>query len=257
MPSNLIAIHDYQDSTSHHQSQVPILKMSNAVSSANGTTVVSGPDVIQVSDFYVSAGILHPIVIGSIAVIFLFTYIRLGSNRSIAPLNIFDWVINVALGSTLAGIVNGNSLVRGLLALVTMLTFQYTTSYLTANFHQRLAWIFVSHPLLIVFRGKILTQVVAKHRISPQDVYAAMRQAKILNVSQVECAIIEPNGTITLFTTKELEDAKVEPVVLLAVPAYKKLAEAADARGETAEDREKKVGDEASREEGEVALDTC
>jgi len=45
----------------------------NSTSSDNTTTVVSaaGPDVIQVGDFYQKAGILHPMIIGSIAVIFL------------------------------------------------------------------------------------------------------------------------------------------------------------------------------------------
>ena len=51
----------------------------------NGTIIVTGPEVIQISDFYVRAGILHPITVGAIAVI-----VRLGSNRSIAPINVFD-----------------------------------------------------------------------------------------------------------------------------------------------------------------------
>ncbi|KAH7369590.1 hypothetical protein BKA65DRAFT_544322 [Rhexocercosporidium sp. MPI-PUGE-AT-0058] len=89
-------------------------------SGTNGTVIISGPDVLQVSDFYVRAGILHPIAVG---------------NRSIAPITVFDWVINVALGSTLAGIVNGNSLTRSPLALAIMLPFQYITSTLATRFH--------------------------------------------------------------------------------------------------------------------------
>jgi uncharacterized membrane protein YcaP (DUF421 family) len=110
-----------------------------STSSNNGTIIVTGPEVIQISDFYVRAGILHPITVGAIAMIVLFSYLRLGSNRSIAPINVFDWVINVALGSILAGIVNGNSLVRGLLGLGTMLAFQYITSTLSSRFHRRFA----------------------------------------------------------------------------------------------------------------------
>ncbi len=196
-----------------------------STSNSNGTVLVSGPDVIQIQDLYVSAGILHPIIIGSIAVIVLFGYLRLGSNRSIAPITVFDWLINVALGSTLAGIVNGNSLVRGLLALGTMLGFQHITSTLTSRFHQRLAWRFQGPPLVIAFRGMMLTNMMKKHRISPSDINAALRQQGVLNICQVECCIIEPNGSISVFTTKELENAKVDPDVLMAVPAYKALCE--------------------------------
>jgi hypothetical protein len=38
-------------------------------SSTNGTIIVSGPDVLQISDFYVKAGVLHSVAVGSIAVI--------------------------------------------------------------------------------------------------------------------------------------------------------------------------------------------
>lgn len=203
-----------------------------STSSINGTVLVSGPDVLQTQDLFVKAGILHPITVGTLGVIVLFGYLRLGSNRSIAPITIFDWLINVALGNTLSGIVNGNSLVRGLLALGTMLGFQYITSTLTSRFSGRCAWLFQSPPLVVAFRGMMLTQVMNNHRISRTDVNAALRQQGVLNICQVECAIIEPNGTISVFTTKELEDAKVEPDVLMAVPAYKALCEEVGGLGE-------------------------
>lgn len=196
-----------------------------STSNGNGTVIVAGPDVVQTQDFYVKAGILHPITVGAVAVVLLFAYLRLGSNRSITPITVFDWLINVALGSTLAGIVNGNSLVRGLLALATMLGFQYITSWMASRFSGRLSWVFQSPPLVIAFRGAMLTKVMKKHRISSMDVNAALRQRGILNICQVECGIIEPNGTISIFTTKSLGDAEVEPDVLMAVPGYRVLCE--------------------------------
>jgi len=236
-------------------------------SGTNGTVVISGPNVIQLSNIYVKAGILHPITVGSAAVLVLFTYLRLGSNRSIAPITVFDWVINVALGSTLAGIVNGNSLTRGLLALATMLAFQYITSTLATRFHERLAWVFQGPPLVIAFRGEMLMDVMLKHRISPNDVNAALRQKGVLNICQVEVGIIEPTGNFSIFTKKELLDARVDPDVLMAVPAYRKLCEHAEVRGEGAKvgtgspsdgsglglDIDVEKGDDRSRERNHIA----
>jgi hypothetical protein len=71
----------------------------------------------------------------------------------------------------------------------------------------------------------MLMKVMKKHRISPADVNAALRHQRVLNICQVDCGIIEPNGSISLFTTKDLEDARVDPDVLMAVPAYKALCE--------------------------------
>jgi len=203
--------------------------MSSSTSNVNGTTIVSGPDIIQLSDFYVKAGILHPLIVGSIAVIALFACLRIGSNRSIAPITCFDWLITVALGSTLAGIVNGNSLVRGLLALATMLFFQYSTSTMTSRFSKYCSWALESPPLVVVFRGDMLSDVMHKHRISIGDIYAALRQKSILSVSEVECAVIEPNGTISIFGKKALEESHAKPESLLIIPGYRKLCEKWDA----------------------------
>lgn len=236
-----------------------------STSNSNGTTVITGPNVIQLQDFYVSAGILHPLTVGSIAVIALFAYLRLGSNRSITPITVFDWVINVALGSTLAGIVNGNSLVRGLLALATLLGFQYLTSVLSTRIHQ-LSWVFQSPPLVIAFHGAMLTTVMKKHRISSSDVNAALRQKQVLNICQVEAAIIEPNGNISVFTTKEVEDSKVHPEVLTSVPAYRLLCEQEKEKGRGREggkgngDGEKPNGmvkGETSRDQDALVLEVC
>lgn len=196
-----------------------------STSNGNGTVIVAGPHIVQTQDFFVKAGILHPVTVGAIAVLLLFAYLRLGSNRSITPITTFDWLINVALGSTLAGIVNGNSLVRGVLALGTMLGFQYITSMMASELNERLTWVFQSPPLVIAFRGRMLTKVMRKHRISHMDINAALRQRGVLNICQVEFGIIEPNGTISIFMMKAISDVEVEPGVLMAVPAYKALCE--------------------------------
>lgn len=208
--------------------------------SVNGTTIVTGPDVIQRSDFYVHAGILHPLIVGSIAVIVLFFYLRLGSNRCVAPLTIFDWIINVALGSTLAGIVNGNSLTRGLIALYTMLAFQYITSHLSSHYKHRFEWIFYAPPLVVAFRGEFLHKVMRKHRISESDIYSAMRQQRLLHIEQIEAVIVEANGTLSIFTQACLQECKWEPMSLTTVPAYKALCEQAGTL------EPKKLGSEAS-----------
>ncbi|KAG9623100.1 putative ferulic acid Esterase/Feruloyl esterase precursor, partial [Aureobasidium melanogenum] len=134
--------------------------MSSGSQGDNGTLVVAGPDTIQVADFYVKASILHPLVIGSIAIIVLFTSLRFFSNRSIAAMNVTDWIANVAIGSTLAGICNGNSLVRGLLSLCTILGFQYLMSFIGARLPSQHGWILTSPPIIIAFRGKLLTKVM-------------------------------------------------------------------------------------------------
>jgi len=75
--------------------------MSNLTISVPST----GPKVIQAQDFYQHAGILHPLIVGTIILAVVFAYLRLASNRSVAPMTLFDSLVSVAMGSTLAGVI--------------------------------------------------------------------------------------------------------------------------------------------------------
>lgn len=58
-----------------------------------------GEGLLNVGDFFAFESILHPIAIGSIAIVALFGYLRLSSNRTVAPLTIWDDICGIALGS--------------------------------------------------------------------------------------------------------------------------------------------------------------
>lgn len=90
---------------------------------------------------------------------------------------------------------------------------------------------------MIVFRGGDVggcyAARYAKHRISPIDVNAALRMRGVLNVCQVECGVVGPTGNcsiFSIFSKREVSEARVRPDVLLAVPAYRKLCENAEER---------------------------
>lgn len=219
--------------------------MSAGVAEGGGTVVAAGPNVLQGQDFYSRAGILHPIVVGIIAVLFLFAYLRMGSNRTLAPITVFDWIINVALGSTLAGIVNGTSLVRGLLALVTMLAVQYITSLVLSNSSPRIGWLFQGPPIVVAFRGEMLEKVMAKNRIAATDINGALRMQGIVNISQVECMMIEANGIFSLITQQAVRESGVTPDVLMAVPDYRRLC---DEKGELGREDSKADGRPGNKE---------
>ena len=58
-----------------------------------------GIELLNVGDFYQSASILHPVAIGSIAIVGLFGLLRWTSNRTVAALTLWDKIVQVALGS--------------------------------------------------------------------------------------------------------------------------------------------------------------
>ncbi|KAK6000634.1 hypothetical protein QM012_003359 [Aureobasidium pullulans] len=229
--------------------------MSSGSQGDNGTLVVAGPDTIQVADFYVKASILHPLVIGSIAIVVLFASLRFFSNRSIAAMNVTDWIANVAIGSTLAGICNGNSLTRGMLALCTILGFQYLMSFIGARLPAQHGWILTSPPIIIAFRGKLLTKVMVRHRICLGDFYASLRQKNILDVEELECVFIEANGSFSIYTRKQVGMGR-KVGVLLQVPSYKALCDDADERI-VESNGQKEESKDCDDQQNELAYNAC
>ncbi|CCG85121.1 protein of unknown function [Taphrina deformans PYCC 5710] len=193
--------------------------MSNLTTPADGI----GPNLIQTSDFYSEASLLHPIIIGTLALTVLFAFLRCSSNRSLAQMSIFDAVVSVALGSTVAGIVNGSSLVRGLLGLGVLFFFQFFTSWITGHYSGSTV-LFCSPPLIIAYRGEALKKVMRQHRISKTDLNSALRQANIWCISEVEVVAIEPTGTYSVYKRADYPKEH-EPDVLWDMPGYRALRE--------------------------------
>lgn len=186
-----------------------------------------------------------PITAGAASILILFIYLRISSNRCVAPVTLFDWILNVALGSTVAGIVNGTSLVRGLIAIATLMAFQLLTwvthTHTEASSHSRsqlssrcgisLEQMLNSPPLVIAFRGQALKKVMRHHRISTSDLNSALRKSGIWHISEVECVIIEPTGDFAVYK-RGTKPEGLEPEVLLDVPGYKRLVEHFQERSE-------------------------
>lgn len=124
---------------------------------------------------------------------------------------------------TVAGIVNGTSLVRGMLAVFVLFFFQFVTSWLCGHYPKSGGWL-ASPPLIIAFRGEALTKVMEKHRISEGDLYSALRQSQIWSINDVEVVAIEPTGKYTIYKRSQYPK-EGDPDVILNIPGYKKLRE--------------------------------
>lgn len=191
-----------------------------------------GFKLLQQSDFYKRASLLHPVAVGSIAIAFLFVYFRFMSNRCSAPVTLFDTIIGVALGSVLGAIVTGTSLARGIIALIVLLFFQVFTSCLSSLMGVNIERLVNSPPLVIAFRGRPLKKTMKQHRISMTDLNSALRKEGIWNISEVECVIIESTGLFSVYKRCNYPQ-DYPPEVLLDIKGYKALYDRRIEKGES------------------------
>lgn len=178
--------------------------------------------VVQKSDWYQQASVLHPLTAGAVAFACLYVYLRIASNRSLAPNDIITWISSVAIGSTLSRIVTTTQidLVRGLLSLLLFLLVDYLTTFGMAR-SKRLQSLIRGPPVLCVFRGKVLEQTCLSNRIERAILLTALRSHGLVSFDQVECIVLETTGAFSVIPKLSMTNQPDGHVLLCeGVPGY-------------------------------------
>ena len=119
--------------------------------------------------------------------------------RSLAKLNIFDLVVTVALGSTLATIMLSKdvSFAEGVLAFATLCGLQWIVAWLSL----RTRWfkkLIRSEPRLLFSDGKFLDRAMRDERILRQEVHAEIRNHGFADCEDIAAVVLETDGTFSV-----------------------------------------------------------
>lgn len=153
------------------------------------------------------SGLVRVLVVGTLAYISLVTLLRISGKRTLAQLNAFDFIVTVALGSTLATIALSSTVAwaEGALTLGLLAALQFVVAWLAVRF----AWVrraLTSEPTLVVRDGQLITTALARERISEQSLHQAIRSAGAGSLDMVSAVVVETNGTLSVITREQLGD---------------------------------------------------
>lgn len=142
--------------------------------------------------------LLRTIIVGVLAYIALVMLLRIYGKRMLSQFNAFDFVVTVAMGSTLATVLLTKNvvLVEGILAFVVLLTGQFAVTWLSVRFK----WVdslVKSDPRLLYHDGQYLHKALKQERVTQEEVISAVREQGIASMEEVQAVILETNGTIT------------------------------------------------------------
>lgn len=140
-------------------------------------------------------------ILGYFAMIIL---LRSSGKRTLSKMNAFDFVITIALGSTLATLsLNKDvTLSDGIVAFSVLILLQYLLTWLSVRY-KVVKNIITSNPALIFYEGEFLEQEMKKNRITKDEVYSAGRQKGMANLDNVYMIILETIGDITIIEKME------------------------------------------------------
>lgn len=129
----------------------------------------------------------------------LLIMVRLMGKQQVAQLTFFDYIVGITTGSIAASLsVEDNiSYHSGLAALLTWGLFSYLVAYLSIK-SMRARRIFDSTPAILIQNGEIIEKNLRKEKINLNDFLEELRIKDVFDISDVEFAILETNGKVSV-----------------------------------------------------------
>ncbi|MCX7543247.1 DUF421 domain-containing protein [Corynebacterium sp. P5848] len=135
--------------------------------------------------------LIRILTIGILAYATIVVVLRLTGKRTLTQLNAFDFIITVALGSTMASIMLSTdvSYSEGLLAIALLAALQLIVAFLSSRIPSFRRF-FTSAPALLVEDGRQLKGALDKHRLSESAVRQAIRMQGIGGLDKVGAVVL-------------------------------------------------------------------
>lgn len=144
-------------------------------------------------------------------------FTRIAGKRSFSKMSSFDFAMTVAIGSILASTILSKSvsLIQGIVGLAMVYLLQISVAYLRRSTH--IEKLVDNSPMLLMDKTEILHENLKKARVTESDLRSKLREANVLEISQVRAVVFEATGDISVLHTKDenvdLEDWLMDGVV--------------------------------------------
>lgn len=140
--------------------------------------------------------------ISSLITLFLIT--KMLGKKQVSQLSLFDYVIGISIGNFAAEMTINleSNEINGILAVVLFGLFAYLVSYLTMK-SMTMRRFFMGTPTVIIQNGKILEKNLRKVKFDINDMLEEIRSNGYFDLSQVEYALMEANGKLSILPKSE------------------------------------------------------
>ena len=125
--------------------------------------------------------------------------LRLSGKREIGQMTVFDLVVLLLIANAVQNAMVGpdTSLTGGILAAVILLLVNALIARLSLRWLRLRRWV-EGTPTLLVFHGKVIPEHMKREGIDEESLLTAMREHGVAEVSEVEMAVLEIDGSISV-----------------------------------------------------------
>ena len=129
----------------------------------------------------------------------VFSYKIMGK-REIGQLGVIDLIVSILIAEMVAiSIENTNKTIMHTIAPISLLVILEVSLAFISLKSRKVRNIFNSHPSVIILNGKVNYKEMVKQRYSLDDLLLQLRQKDIRSIEEVEYAILEANGKLSVF----------------------------------------------------------
>ncbi|MHB8588667.1 MAG: DUF421 domain-containing protein [Candidatus Dormibacteraceae bacterium] len=127
--------------------------------------------------------------------------LRLFGKREVGQFTLYDLVFILLVANALQPAITGpdTSLVGGFVLIAVLVGTNYLVGRLDRlpRFHR----LFTAAPAIIVRDGKSIPEAMRKEGVDQEEVEMSMREHGIVDMKDVQLAVLEPDGTISIVPT--------------------------------------------------------
>jgi uncharacterized membrane protein YcaP (DUF421 family) len=144
-------------------------------------------------------GLVRVLIVGCLAYVILILWLRITGKRTLSKWNAFDFVVTIALGSTLASIIISRDvpLVEGAAALGLLVSLQFVITWLSVRI-PALRKLIKAEPTLLLDKGQFLDRAMLRERVSESEVRMAIRSQGAQAIEDIEAVVLETDGSFSV-----------------------------------------------------------
>ncbi|MEX2461807.1 MAG: DUF421 domain-containing protein [Paenibacillaceae bacterium] len=138
------------------------------------------------------------------AIVMLFLIARILGKKQISQLTFFEYIIGITLGG-LAGFMSTDieaNYMHGIVALVTWFAAAYLFEIVTMKSITLRHW-FEGKGTVMIKDGKVMEDNLKKEKYTGQELMESLRKKNVFNLADVEFALLETNGDLSVLVKKE------------------------------------------------------
>lgn len=148
--------------------------------------------------------ILETLMRGTISLVTLFLITKLMGKKQMSELSLFDYVIGVSIGNFVAEITINidNQFINGLISIILfgLVSFIITKLSIKSIILRRF---FMGVPTILIQNGKLIEKNLVKAKIDINDLLEECRINGYFDLSEIEFAIMEANGKVSILPKGE------------------------------------------------------